>query len=430
MRRLAAVSVVLLLLVPVIVVATPPVGATLQAWMDQTDVRLGILEGKVEELQSRVEQLERIPTVPPTTTTLAPSTTTVPTTTTTIISPIAADVVLTPGDNIQAAVDSNPAGTTFLLKTGVYTRQQISSKSGNVFIGEPGTVLDGEGVTRYAFLGGSGVTIQGLIIENYNNPAEGGAVSVNADWKVLNNEIRFNAGAGISLTGAFVIDGNYIHHNEQIGIVSSGAVNAQVINNEIAFNNPNLVYDMGWEAGGTKFVNSTNLYVAFNYVHDNFGAGLWTDINNYLTVYEENTVENNYGPGIFHEISYDAVIRNNTVTGNAHQFYVGGILVANSSNVEVYGNTLSGNNGGVVGLQDDRGSGNRGVWDTTGLNVHDNTIEWSTGFHGVTVNSGLDVTQGGTIVFTGNTYTTTQAQPFRWGTQNLTLVEWQTLGFQ
>ena len=53
-----------------------------------------------------------------------------------------------------------------------------------------------------------------------------------------------------------------------------------------------------------------------NHVHHNEGPGLWTDIDNIHTLYEGNLVEHNANVGIFHEISYDAVIRNNIVRDN------------------------------------------------------------------------------------------------------------------
>ena len=202
-----------------------------------------------------------------------------------------------------------------------------------------------------------------------------------------------------------------------------------MVNNEIAFNNSNDAFEMSWEAGGTKFLHSTNLYIANNFVHHNHGPGLWTDVDNYKTVFENNTVGDNYGPGILHEISYDAVIRNNTVTNNAHRFYVGGILVANSSNVEVYNNTVTGNSGGIVGIQDARGSGPRGEFATTGLNVHHNTIAYTTDWTGVRVNSGTDVTQTGTITFDHNTYTTANiTRPLFWDNTERTIQQWINLG--
>ena len=299
-----------------------------------------------------------------------------------------------------------------------------------MFVGESGAVMDGGGTTTYAFQNDvDNVTIIGLTIQNYGNPAQRGVIDTGGSgWRVIGNEIRFNAGAAINIRGdGYLIDGNHIHHNEQIGVLGRG-VNGRVVNNEIAFNNHNDRFEMDWEAGGTKFLNSTNLYIANNFVHDNHGPGLWTDHNNYRTVFENNTVRNNYGPGILHEISYDAVIRGNTVTNNAHQFYVGGILVANSSNVEVYDNTVTGNDGGITGIQDARGSGPRGEFATTGLDVHDNTIAYSSGWTGVGVNSGTDVTQTGTITFNHNTYTTKSSRPFVWDTNEQTIQQWTNLG--
>ena len=53
------------------------------------------------------------------------------------------DVAISPGDNIQAAVDANPAGTKFLVRTGVHRLQEVRPKDGQVFMGEPGAVLSG-----------------------------------------------------------------------------------------------------------------------------------------------------------------------------------------------------------------------------------------------------------------------------------------------
>ena len=41
-----------------------------------------------------------------------------------------------PGESIQAAVDSHPEGTSFLLKAGVHRLQQIWPKEGDAFYGE------------------------------------------------------------------------------------------------------------------------------------------------------------------------------------------------------------------------------------------------------------------------------------------------------
>lgn len=52
-------------------------------------------------------------------------------------------VSVAPGQSIQAAVDASPAGTTFVLKSGVHREQSVVPKHGDTFIGERGTVLSG-----------------------------------------------------------------------------------------------------------------------------------------------------------------------------------------------------------------------------------------------------------------------------------------------
>jgi hypothetical protein len=50
-------------------------------------------------------------------------------------------VTLTPGNNIQAAVNAAPPGTTFLLRPGVYRMQSIAPKDGDIFSGQGTSVI-------------------------------------------------------------------------------------------------------------------------------------------------------------------------------------------------------------------------------------------------------------------------------------------------
>jgi hypothetical protein len=54
-----------------------------------------------------------------------------------------AQIFLSPGDNIQQAVDQNPPGTVFILSNGIYRLQSIQPQDGDVFAGQPGAVLSG-----------------------------------------------------------------------------------------------------------------------------------------------------------------------------------------------------------------------------------------------------------------------------------------------
>ena len=283
----------------------------------------------------------------------------------------------------------------------------------------------------------SNVTIRGLIIEKYANQAQAGAVhsgnwvDLGVDWLVEENEIRLNHGAGIATGHGMVIRANYIHHNGQIGIAGVGD-DMLVDGNEIAYNNT-AGFSSGWEAGGTKFKQTHNLVVRNNDVHDNLGPGLWTDIDNIDTLYEGNYVADNSDAGIFHEISYRAIIRNNTVTGNGFGFHVwvwgGGIQVAASPNVEVYGNTVTGNANGITAIQQNRGTGAYGPWEIGNLYVHDNLVSQSSG-----VAAGLAQDIGDNSYFTsrnnsfgGDTYQVTGVS-YAWMNNWQTAAQWQAYG--
>jgi parallel beta-helix repeat protein len=306
-------------------------------------------------------------------------------------------VEVAPGEDLEALVERHAAGTTFVLKAGRHPGHSVRPKDGMTFVGEPGAVLDGEHTTRFAFHGAAGnVTIRGLVIEHYAPGAQMGAVKAGDHdrddgtwgWVVERCEIRYNDGGGIRTGHRMQILHNHIHHNSQIGIVGVGD-DILVEGNEIAYNNFEREYRYGWEAGGTKFVKTRRLVVRDNWSHHNWGPGLWTDIDNIDTLYEGNLVEDNADSGIFHEISYRATIRNNTVRRNGFDrvgdwAYGAGILIAHSPDVEVYGNTLEDNHNGILGIQQDRGDGAFGDHALDNLHVHDNRVvqrngQWAAG---------------------------------------------------
>jgi len=55
----------------------------------------------------------------------------------------AATVNVYPSNNIQTLVNANASGTTFVITPGVYRMQSIVPKSGNIFLGQPGAILNG-----------------------------------------------------------------------------------------------------------------------------------------------------------------------------------------------------------------------------------------------------------------------------------------------
>jgi parallel beta-helix repeat protein len=216
-------------------------------------------------------------------------------------------------------------------------------------------------VLPHAFSGSAtGVEIQGLVIEKYATPAQQGAVQGNSTsgWTVVDSEIRLNHGIGLRTGSGMRVLRNRIHHNGQMGFGGSG--NGVLIEGNEIHDNNTMRFDPAWEAGGSKMVRTDGLVLRANYSHHNHGHGLWTDIDNINTLYEGNRVEDNTRSGIFHEISYRAVIRGNTARRNGAtgaQWVDGaGILVNSSRDVEIAGNTVEDNLNGIAAVQ----SGERG----------------------------------------------------------------------
>jgi parallel beta helix pectate lyase-like protein len=397
-------------------------------------------------------------------------------------------VQLSPGDDVQAAVKSKPAGTTFTLAPGVYRMQSVVPKDHDVFSGQKGATLVGAAliepsswkqasssvwvaqvsgitpessyrgecdknhpacmypedmffdskplmrvaslslvapgkwfldystdkayvgsdpaghtvevsVTHAAFWGSaSNVTIRGLTIEKYASIAGKGAINAMGsldgygpaadNWTVDSNELLLNHGAGVRVNNGMVVANNKIHNNGQMGIGGNGD---QILmkNNEV-YNNNYVGYSYDWEAGGIKVASSaTHVTIEGNYVHDNKGPGIHADIScDHITIQNNHTLHN-LAIGIHYEISYNGVIKNNLVEDDgilnnpaaATPWYGGGIIVSNSVNVDVSGNTVTHCSNGIFGTYADRGSDAKTGLPYTlkNLNVHDNTVTQQAG---------------------------------------------------
>lgn len=251
------------------------------------------------------------------------------------------------------------------------------------------------------------VRINGLTIEKFAGVSNDGA-AVHGDglrWIVENCTIRWNHFAGVRVADGGIVRNNFIHHNGAFGCNGAG-LNILVEGNEIAFNNT-VGYNYNWGAGGSKWVFTDGLIVRNNFSHHNKGPGLWTDINNINTLYEGNRVEDNDGVGIFHEISYQAIIRNNIISRNgAIAPFPGwvdgaGILVSSSREVEVYGNTLVDNYQGICGLEGHRGTGNHGDWILANLSVHNNFV-YQTGTPSADTGRSGIIDTSGSLAFSRN----------------------------
>jgi parallel beta-helix repeat protein len=195
----------------------------------------------------------------------------------------------------------------------------------------------------FAFKGKSNLTIRNLDIQKYANEAETGAINTDSNSLIEGNQVSLNHGSGIRLKGdnRTIVSKNYIYNNGSKGIGAPQATNSLIENNEVAFNNANF-FAYSYEASGIKTSGSDNI-IRNNYVHDNNGRGIWTDVNAKRITIDSNLVLNNAHIGIAYEVSSDGIIKRNTVGDNGRlgkAMFSSQILIQNSYNMQVYENNV------------------------------------------------------------------------------------------
>jgi hypothetical protein len=231
-------------------------------------------------------------------------------------------------------VRTSPNGAVLWLASGVHTLgnsefDQVLPRDRQVFIGAPGAVLDGRHRNLYAFGGDAvSVTVSYLTIRNFGAPGDNnGQGVVNHDaargWRILHNTVRNVAGAGVFIGNHNRVVGNCLTHNGEYGFSSyrpRGVRHVVLRRNEISFNNTD-----DWEkrrpecgcSGGGKFWDTRDVKIVGNWVHHNYGPGIWADTNNAGFLIKRNMISDNEQEGIFYEVSYNARIVHNTFARNA-----------------------------------------------------------------------------------------------------------------
>lgn len=258
-------------------------------------------------------------------------------------------VVVTPGisSDLGSLTNANPAGTTFYLLAGHHVLggstpggfAQVTPKNGNTYIGAPGAVLDGRLGNFYAFTGtATDVRIAYLEIINFRAFVE--QLVVNHDggdnWTIEYCHIHHNKGGAVGVSSGSMLRYSWIHHNSQYAFSAVGAAvnegvttanqNITAHHCEIAYNGDQkdeMIEDGsgnptgGGRNGGCKFWDSGPMDVYSNWVHHSNSVGIWADTNNIDLRLEGNLIEDNHGEGLFYEISWNFLVKDNTFRRNA-----------------------------------------------------------------------------------------------------------------
>ena len=221
-----------------------------------------------------------------------------------------------------------------------------------------------------------GVTIEYLTIEKFLAQSQGAAINQNSNtgWTLRYDTLTLNApGAGMIAGADNTLEHNCMTLNGQYGFQSSdvnswgqdavtgGPYNVTIADNEISYNDTcdfegtltNAA--IGWSKynpvparyrnlhcgqvnpdgneGGFKLWKTDGVTIKDNYIHNNWGPGIWADTDNANTTYVGNTITGNDGEAIIVEISY-----NFSITGNylADNDWVGGLGNAGFPSPAIY----------------------------------------------------------------------------------------------
>jgi hypothetical protein len=259
--------------------------------------------------------------------------------------------------------------------------------------------------------GADDVTIRGFTVEKFATPTENAAIEAYAgghNWLIADNTVRLNSAVGAVVRQGGRISNNRLLRNGQAGYgagsdgagdTASGVV---IEGNLIEGNNWRRVNPF-FSAGGGKIVRTIGARLQDNISQDNYGRGMWSDLDNSQVVYERNTVKRNL-TGIYHEMGFSADIRGNHLecngTGGDGNLYTG-VLLTNVSDVVIERNEIIVcAEGNAISVREDGGRSSR---QTDRITVRDNRVIFQAGRGRV----GMDAYGGGvlgTVTFTGNAY--------------------------
>jgi len=248
----------------------------------------------------------------------------------------------------------------------------------------------------------AGVRLSGLTIMHFASPSQQGAVyAKGAAWEIDHCTLYWNHASGVYLANSDStrVHDNVMTRNGQAGMSHYSSDNTIVENNEFTYNNTDGYWPLDWESAGLKVTFSNGAMIRNNKMLSNNGLGLWFDIDNQGCTADGNLIEDNVSCGIRYEISFDAVIKNNTIRRNGYGhtdptirngndgsgFATAGININCSSGgylstmgtIDIFGNTVEDNQNGIHVQK--RNRGNSGTyptraWTTANVKVHDNTI--------------------------------------------------------
>lgn len=237
--------------------------------------------------------------------------------------------------------------------------------------------------------GAAGSVIRGLgfreFAPHWNQDQLAAVVIDSPDSTVQDNTFTRSAGTSLGVfSGGVVVAGNSVVGNGGPGATFNRADSIVVRGNTFHGNNTRhfIVANCGGYCtmAGLKVTHSASVVIEGNRFTDNDGNGFWCDEGCTAGTVTGNTASGNTGNGLYWEVSSQAVISGNTVTGNGQ-----GVKVSGSDHVTLTRNTFR-DNIVQLGLYDDPRSPSTDAysarlglaWNTTGTVITGNRFAGGT----------------------------------------------------
>lgn len=209
-----------------------------------------------------------------------------------------------------AEIAAQPTGAAFVLIGGPYLGITLPFKAGQtVWLGDGSkTKIDGQGKKILAWPIVKNLTIYGGEITNFLGVDSKGQVSSDVrTWAVIGDqltmigtEFHHNKMGAVRLRNGSKLSSCKGHHNPMYDF--AGASNCVIEHNDFGEGSGNAD-GQGGNRGTNKTAVADKCIYRYNYVHDTFGNGLWSDINNTNHEWFRNLCEDVTHAAIFLEVS-------------------------------------------------------------------------------------------------------------------------------
>ncbi len=198
---------------------------------------------------------------------------------------------------------------------------------------------------------GKDTTLRGFGVKRYATTlAELGTVSAEVDRATVENlVITENATIGL-----FAWAQGHTFRNLTLtknGLMGVGANKANGLTLKSSLITGNNAERFNWapSSGGLKFSASENVKIVDNVFRGNGAMGAWFDVSMYNITITGNTFEGHSRTGLLVELSQKALIADNYSVDNGR-----GIAIYNTGDVDIWNNTVAGNDRTLEFLQDER----------------------------------------------------------------------------